>query len=108
MNDTKDDIAIIDENWIREFILSRFSNESILEPRYISREQLQYEIMHKRKGDMSDTLNVIKKMKDLGFGLCVVTYPNLNDLDDYYEPEYLDHIGHYDLQKFANLRGYKR
>lgn len=102
-SDTVDDIS---EEWIEEFVISRVSDtKGNLHLGYFSRNGLRYEIMFERKKDMTDTNNVIEKMKSLGLELCEVQYPDPNDLSDF-RAEYMDHIGEYDLQKFSILRGW--
>ena len=96
----------INEEWIREFVLSKilYNDHKILQV-YLSESDLLWEIITKRQLDMKDANAVFARMKNLGLELCIVRFPNSHNLDGF-TADQIDHVGEYDLQKFAILRNW--
>ena len=85
----------IDEDWIREFVLSIIQSENgkILDSRS-SKKDLLWAILARRRRDLQDADAIFRKMLNLGLELCVQKLALGFEIDEY------------SLLSFANLRGY--
>ena len=84
----------IDEDWIREFVLSMIQDENgkISDSR-CSKNVILFGILARRRRDMQDANAIFNKMLNFGLELC------------FYEAT-LGFEKEYNLLSFANLRGY--
>ena len=92
--DSKSDA--VDEDWIREFVLSMVRDENgKISDSWCSEKVLLWGILARRRKDLQDANAILRKMMNLGLELCV------HDLI----PGLLGEVD-YNLLSFANLRGY--